>query len=83
MNDLSAILQRKGRIDALVKCAAFRTAGSVEDTSVEELRMVVETKYLGSNAMIRMSVMATHSQKDIEDAFIVLEKEGRKIGLIN
>lgn len=35
-----------------------------------------------SEAMIRMSVMATHSQKDLKDALIVLRKEGRKLGLI-
>ncbi|MBN1471728.1 MAG: pyridoxal phosphate-dependent aminotransferase family protein [Syntrophaceae bacterium] len=35
-----------------------------------------------SEAMIRMSVMATHRQKDLEDALIVLKKEGRKQGLI-
>ncbi len=35
-----------------------------------------------SEAMIRMSVMATHSQRDLKDALIVLEKEGRKLGLI-
>lgn len=35
-----------------------------------------------SEAMIRMSVMATHRQRDLKDALIVLEKEGRKLGLI-
>ena len=35
-----------------------------------------------SEAMIRMSVMATHSQKDLKDALIVLKQEGRKLGLI-
>lgn len=41
------IRQREERIDILINCAAHLTLGSCEETSIDELRAVLETNFLG------------------------------------
>jgi NAD(P)-dependent dehydrogenase (short-subunit alcohol dehydrogenase family) len=68
-NDLSVqeaintILHRDGRIDALVNCAAFLTLGACEETSAEELRLVMETNFLGMARMTRAVLPAMRRQQ--------------------
>ena len=50
---IGTILQKDGRIDALVNCAAILTLGSCEETSAEELRSVMETNFLGMARITR------------------------------
>lgn len=44
---ISYVYEKEGRIDILVNCAAFLTLGACEETSMEELRAVLETNFLG------------------------------------
>jgi NAD(P)-dependent dehydrogenase (short-subunit alcohol dehydrogenase family) len=42
------VAQKEGRIDVLVNCAGFGLAGSVEDTSIEEIKAQFETNLFGA-----------------------------------
>ncbi len=59
-NDASAeacvekIVKKEGRIDALINNAGFGIAGSVEDTTVEEMRGQLETNLFGVHRMVRL-----------------------------
>ncbi len=50
---IGAIVEREGRIDALVQCAGYAVAGSVEDTSLAEARAQLETNFFGAVAVAR------------------------------
>jgi NAD(P)-dependent dehydrogenase (short-subunit alcohol dehydrogenase family) len=41
------VLEREGRIDAVVNCAGFGIAGAVEDTSIEEAQGQFDTNFFG------------------------------------
>lgn len=60
---LKNIIQRDGRIDALVNCAAFLTLGACEEVSAEELRLVMETNFLGMARMTRAVLPAMRQQQ--------------------
>lgn len=44
---LAAVLQRAGRIDAVVNNAGWALAGAVEDTTADEARAQLETNFMG------------------------------------
>ncbi len=50
---ITHIIDKEGRLDGLVNCAAFLTFGSCEETSAEELQAVLETNFLGMARMTR------------------------------
>ncbi|MBN1471727.1 MAG: SDR family oxidoreductase [Syntrophaceae bacterium] len=60
---IKRILQRDGRIDALVNCAAFLTLGACEEVSAEELRLVMETNFLGMARMTRAVLPAMRERQ--------------------
>ncbi len=59
---VDTVLAKTGRIDALVQCAAFLTLGSCEETSVDELRAVMETNYLGMARTVQAVLPAMRAQ---------------------
>jgi NAD(P)-dependent dehydrogenase (short-subunit alcohol dehydrogenase family) len=61
---LDTIKKKEGRLDILVNCAAYLVLGSVEDTSVEEYRGVLETNFLGTVRMCQGVVPIMREQKD-------------------
>lgn len=50
---VAEIVDREGRIDALVHCAGVSLAGAIEDTSVEEAARQFDTNYFGTIRAIR------------------------------
>lgn len=60
---INKILQRDSRIDALVNCASFLTLGACEEVSAEELRLVMETNFLGMARMTRAVLPAMRQQQ--------------------
>ncbi len=56
------VLREAGRIDALVNCAAFLTLGSCEETTVDELRAVLETNFLGMARVTQAVLPAMRTQ---------------------
>ncbi|MCL1965330.1 MAG: SDR family oxidoreductase [Firmicutes bacterium] len=59
---VSFVLEREGRVDALVNCAARLTLGACEETSVEEFRQVMETNYVGLVRMTQAVLPAMRAQ---------------------
>lgn len=59
---LKQIVEREGRLDVLVNCAAFLVLGSVEDTSIDEYRGVLETNFLGTTRMCKNVVPIMRKQ---------------------
>lgn len=47
------IIQREGRLDVLVNCAAILILGSVEEITMEEFRKVLDTNLLGTLRMCK------------------------------
>lgn len=43
----SEVLEREGRVDVLVCAAGMGIAGSVEDTTIEEIQLQMDTNFLG------------------------------------
>jgi NAD(P)-dependent dehydrogenase (short-subunit alcohol dehydrogenase family) len=50
---IARILERDGRIDALVHCAGMSVAGAVEDVTIAEAEHQFSTNYFGSLRVIR------------------------------
>lgn len=45
---VQGIVEKEGRIDVVVNCAGFGLAGSIEDTSIEEMKAQFETNLFGT-----------------------------------
>lgn len=56
------VLQRAGRLDAVVNNAGFGIAGSVEDTSVEEAKAQLETNFFGTFRVCRAVLPVMRAQ---------------------
>jgi NAD(P)-dependent dehydrogenase (short-subunit alcohol dehydrogenase family) len=50
---IDEVMQREGRIDALVHCSGFSLAGSVEDTTTEEAARQLDTNFFGTVRALR------------------------------
>lgn len=57
------ILAEEGRIDALINCAGFGTAGAIEDTSDEDLLSVLDTNLLGTLRCCRAVLPSMRRQR--------------------
>jgi NAD(P)-dependent dehydrogenase (short-subunit alcohol dehydrogenase family) len=61
---IATVLEREGRIDALVQCAGYAVAGSIEDTSLAEARAQLETNFFGAVSLARAVVPVMRAQRD-------------------
>ncbi|MFV0297691.1 MAG: SDR family oxidoreductase [Hyphomicrobiaceae bacterium] len=59
---ISEIMRRHGRIDALVQCAGFAIAGSIEDVSPEEAERQFAVNYFGAVRLIRAAAPIMRAQ---------------------
>lgn len=50
------LMDRHGRLDVLVNNAGVACTGSLEDTSLEQLRLVFETNFFGPHEMMRLAL---------------------------
>jgi NAD(P)-dependent dehydrogenase (short-subunit alcohol dehydrogenase family) len=57
------VLQRAGRVDALVNCAGFGIAGPIEETRDDEARQILETNLLGTLRVSRAVLPTMRAQK--------------------
>lgn len=62
------IVSREGRLDAVINCAGYGLAGSIEDTSIEEAKAQFEPNFYGVMRMCR-SVLPV--MKDQKSGFII------------
>jgi NAD(P)-dependent dehydrogenase (short-subunit alcohol dehydrogenase family) len=61
---IKRIIDKEGRLDILVNCAAYLVLGSVEDTSVDEYRGVLETNFLGMVTMCQSVIPIMRDQRE-------------------
>ena len=73
------IVEREGRIDALVSCAGVGLAGSVEDTADDEALQHFDTNFFGTARLIRAVLPTMRNQAS--GKIIVIGSIGGLIGL--
>jgi NAD(P)-dependent dehydrogenase (short-subunit alcohol dehydrogenase family) len=73
------VLRREGRIDALVACAGFSLAGSVEDVTIAEAQAQFDTNYFGTVRSVRAVLPAMRRQR--AGRIVVVGSIGGMIGL--
>jgi NAD(P)-dependent dehydrogenase (short-subunit alcohol dehydrogenase family) len=56
------LMNRHGRLDVLVNNAGVACTGSLEDTPLEQLRLVFETNFFGPHEMMRLALPIMRSQ---------------------
>jgi NAD(P)-dependent dehydrogenase (short-subunit alcohol dehydrogenase family) len=59
---VTAVLERKGGIDALVAAAGWRLAGAVESSSVQEAKAQIETNFWGCVRVVQQVLPAMRQQ---------------------
>ncbi len=62
-NCVEEIIRREGRIDVLVNNAGYGIAGSIENTSVDEMRQQLETNLFGVHRMTKLVLPYMREQK--------------------
>jgi len=76
---VETVVDREGRIDALVHCAGMSLAGALEDVTIEEAKQQFETNYFGTVRAIR-AVLAT-MRRQRSGRIIIIGSIGGLIGL--
>jgi len=56
------ILDREGRLDVVVNCAGFGVAGSIEDTTIKEAKLQLETNFFGAVRLCRAALPIMRKQ---------------------
>ena len=59
---VESVLNRAGRLDAVVNCAGFGIGGSIEDTSLDEARRQFETNFFGILRVCRAALPTLRAQ---------------------
>lgn len=57
------IIEKEGRIDVVLNCAGYGLAGSIEDTSIEEVRALFETNFFGVIRVCKAALPAMRQQQ--------------------
>ena len=73
------IVDREGRLDALVHCAGASLAGSIEDTTLEEAKGLFETNYFGTVRAVRAVLPAMRAAK--AGRIVIIGSIAGRIGL--
>lgn len=60
---LKAVLEKEGRLDAVLNNAGIGVAGAVEDTTLEEARAVWETNFIGAARVCRAALPALRASR--------------------
>lgn len=76
---MEIIVEKTGRLDAVVNCAGFGIAGAVEETSDEEVRSIFETNLLGIVRVCRAAIPTMRTQGS--GILINISSIGGRIGL--
>lgn len=63
LRGVQEVLQRAGRIDAVVNNAGYSLVGSIEDTSIAEAKAQFETNFFGAMRVCRAVLPAMRGQK--------------------
>ncbi len=73
------IVEKAGRLDAVINCAGFGIAGAVEETSDQEARAIFETNLLGILRVCRAAIPTMRTQGS--GIIINVSSIGGRIGL--
>ncbi|MCK5587082.1 SDR family NAD(P)-dependent oxidoreductase, partial [Candidatus Bipolaricaulota bacterium] len=76
---IETIVEKTGRLDAVVNCAGFGIAGAVEETSDQEARAIFETNLLGILRVCRAAIPTMRTQGS--GIVINISSIGGRIGL--
>jgi len=76
---IRGIVEKVGRLDAVINCAGFGIAGAVEETSDQEALAIFETNLLGILRVCRAAIPAMRSQRS--GIIINISSIGGRIGL--
>ena len=76
---IRGIVEKVGRLDAVINCAGFGIAGAVEETSDQEALAIFETNLLGILRVCRAVIPAMRSQRS--GIIINISSIGGRIGL--
>lgn len=75
---LALILEKAGRLDALINNAGFSMRGAVEDVSMAEAKAIFETNFFGA---LRVSRAATAALRDSRGIIVYMSSLAGQIGL--
>jgi NAD(P)-dependent dehydrogenase (short-subunit alcohol dehydrogenase family) len=59
---VAAVMEKEGRIDALITCAGYGIAGAIEDTSTAEAQAQFATNFFGTFSVVRAVLPAMRAQ---------------------
>ena len=76
---MGTIVEKTGRLDAVINCAGFGIAGAIEETSDQEARAIFETNLLGILRVCRAAIPTMRSQG--AGILINVSSIGGRIGL--
>jgi NAD(P)-dependent dehydrogenase (short-subunit alcohol dehydrogenase family) len=77
LQTLALILEKTGRLDALINNAGFSICGAVEDVSMAEAKAIFETNFFGA---LRVSRAATAALRDSRGVLINMSSVAGQIG---
>jgi NAD(P)-dependent dehydrogenase (short-subunit alcohol dehydrogenase family) len=76
---VAALIEREGRIDALVAAAGWGIAGAAEDTSIAEAKAQFETNFWGCVRVVQ--AVLPHMRKQARGRIVLISSIGGVIGI--